>query len=170
MRVTAIVSQEVNPDAPTASQRRRLERVDEFVAELSAACNVEIPILKGSLDRAPQDGIILVFDAAGLQERPDVAERTVLINADRAFVLKNLEEYSLVAAVEKHRYFLWLTNRSAESGQGVFGRKHIGEMIQATALPGPFTTERYVLLKHAQASNLVTLLAKYLTAFAGSGC
>lgn len=168
MRVTALISRHESPGVPADQQPRSLEAVDEFVAQLSAMCNIEIPILEGTLDIVPQGGVILVFDSASLRAHPDVAKRAVLINADRAFVLKNLEEYSLVAAVEKQRYFRWRTNPSAETGEGVFGQKRLAEKIQATATPGPFTTERYVLLRTDQSSNLVALLARYLVAYAAS--
>lgn len=165
MKITAVVPAfQHNPNFPSMVGSRRGDAVDEFIAALEKATGTDIAIVEGSLDVAPSDGFVLLFESTGLDVHPEVARRAILINADRSHVLRHLEDHHLVAAVEKHRYFQWRTHREDERGTGVFGRKDVAAFFDSRATPGPFTTAHYVLLSSDTCPDLPSLLGVYLRA------
>lgn len=166
LKLTAIVRLERPSEmAATASTQRAFFRVDEFLADVGNAPGLEVSVVEGTLADAPDDGILLVFDGTGLAEHRELCGRTVLINADRSRVPACLEELKLLAAVEKHRYFLWQTEREGEDGSGLFGRKDIAELMGAEIDP-VFSSRNYALISCERYSDLAALLAGYVTAYA----
>lgn len=166
MRLTAITCPwQPEADHPDAISPREIDAVDEFSAALGKAAGVSVDVIEGSLADAPPDGFIIAFSAEGLAEHPTLGPRVVLVNADRASVLEQLEQHSLVAAVEKHRYFLWRRQRAQERGRGLFGRKDVAARIGATFDQSPFVSARYAYLASEGATNLPELMAQYLSAY-----
>lgn len=158
MKITAIV-------APHGA--RGFEAVDEFAAALGTAAGIEVPVIEGSLADAPGDGYLVVFDADTLLAHPDLGPRVVLVNADRASVLADLERHHLAGAIEKHRYFQWRTQRDAERGRGVFGRKDVAVQLDGMLDTGYQETADYALLASSRHTDLPSLLAGYLAAHDG---
>jgi hypothetical protein len=87
----------------------------------------------------------------------------VLINIDRSLIPRGLEEMNLYAAVDKHRYFRWQTNRNAETGMGLFGLKAVASQMGAS-VANFMQTERYGAISSTTESSLPALLAAYIKA------
>lgn len=165
IKLTAIVRPH-SPSASTstsASTQRDFYRVDDFVAHVGAALGVDVVVVEGTLDDAPGDGFLLVFESAGLAEHHELCGRTILVNADRSRLPACLEELQLLAAIEKHRYFLWQTERDGENGRGLFGRREIAAVMGAEVEP-VFASQHYALLGCDRYPDLAALLAGYVTA------
>jgi hypothetical protein len=164
MRVTSIVP----PSGLPMGGPREFDAVDEFVSAVSAVLAAEIPILETPLSEAPTDGYLLLFGDADLAAYQAIGSRIVLINADRSTVSKKTERLSLVAAIEKHRYFHWKTQRSEEDGSGLIGLKTLAPTLGAAVEDGPYLTQNYGCFSSSSSRDLPSLLAHYLTAHAGS--
>jgi hypothetical protein len=168
MKLTALVAPPAAAtEFTTAVSPRQFDAVDEFVAAVEQAAGARVPVVEGSWADAPTDGFVLVFGARGLTNSPtpDVDRRVVLINADRSNVLQRLEERGLAAAIEKHRYYLWRTQRQHENGGGVFGRKEVAARLGATFSAGSFESKHYGLLSSEGYKDLPSLLVSYLVAY-----
>ena len=152
----------------TVDAARASYAVDEFAEAVGRAAGLAVPVIEGGLGEVPADAWALLFDARGLAERPELARRVVLMNADRATVLRKLEEHQLAGAVEKHRYFLWQASRQQEDGGGLFARKALADKVGAT-LETPFQTEHYGLFKRSRYSDLPYLITGYLAAADAAG-
>jgi hypothetical protein len=92
--------------------------------------------------------------------------RSVLIDADRSAIRDQIEHYRLVGAIEKQRYFCWRTQPENETGSGLIGLKDLAETLDARVIPGPYSTEHYGWLSSDRFSDLPSLLAAYLAAYA----
>lgn len=163
MKITALVTP-FQPDAklPTAIGPRVFDAVDEFALAIGNAAGIGVPIVEGSLSDAPDDGYVLLFEEPSKTEMLLIGPRVILINADRSSVRSMLERDRLACAVEKHRYFTWRTQRSEETGDGLYGRKEVALRMGATIAAGPPPTEHYGLLSSATQRDLPSLIARYL--------
>jgi hypothetical protein len=163
MKITALVAAGSSAtDLPNMVSPRAFDAVDEFAAALGEAAKVTVNVIEGTLANAPTDGYVVLFDAPGLANYPEVALRSVLINSDRAMIRSDVENHNLVGAIEKHRYFLWRKKRKDETGSGLVGRKDVAPLIGARVTPGPYTTARYGWLSSDRFTDLPSLLAGYL--------
>jgi hypothetical protein len=164
---TAIIIPADHPDSdlPTATTSRLRYHVDELAQALGATLGIDVPVVEGTLADAPAGGYLLVFgDDADADAR--LSPRIVAFDADRSTIMTTVERHSLAGAIEKHRYFQWYTRRGDDRGAGVIGRKDIAAAMQARTLGGPYTSEHYAMIASDTATDLVTLLAEYLTAYA----
>src|SRR3954447_1888875 len=110
MKITAIIAPfDPNPSFPLAVAPRHFDAVDDFVKVLGQAAGIEIPVIEGTLNDAPREGYLILFDAISLAEKPSIASRAIVMNADRSTVIASLERDQTLGAVEKHRYFVWRT-------------------------------------------------------------
>jgi hypothetical protein len=164
MKITAVVAPRPVDAGPTVVGARAFDAVDELAAALGAATGTTVPVIEGTLADAPADGYLVVFDYQDLAWFAALGGRIVLINADRASVLEDVERYGLAAAIEKHRYFQWRTRRQEETGRGVFGRKDVAARLDGLHDTGYRETARYQLLASSRYPDLVSLLAAYLAA------
>jgi hypothetical protein len=173
MKVTAIIAPPLpGPHGPTVVPARQFNSVDEFVDALAKAAGISISVIEGSLTDAPDDGYIVAFEPPNLHlaQHPEIARRVFVVNADRASVLEDLEQYSLVGAIEKHRYSLWQRQpRQEEDGTGIFGRKDVAAGAPQSGrfkMAGYGRSARYDLLDNPGFPDLPSLLAGYLAAHA----
>lgn len=164
LKITAIVRPlAASSGIPTEVTPREFDAVDEFVALLAKATHIAIPVVEGTLENAPGEGLIIVFDAVGIADYPELGPRIILLNADRSRVPGCLEELHLFAAVEKHRYFQWKRQRDKERGAGLFGRKDVAERMGAVVAKA-FASQRYGILSSDECPDLPQLLAAYIGA------
>ena len=164
MKITAIVAPSDANIEPPAVNAREFDAVDAFVQALGRAAGISIPVVEGTLADAPVDGYVIVFDEAMLASAP-VTDRVFLVNADRSSVLKELEDFKLVGAIEKMRYFRWRTTEESEPNTGgVFVRQALAEGVGGTLASGPFRSKNFGLLKASRFSDLPSLVVGYLDA------
>lgn len=159
MNVVAVV-RAASPD--DVGQRARMTyAVDEFARALGMELGISLPVIEGQIADAPADAYVVAYGPP-VAELPLPASSIIYVNANRTSVRRNLEQYSLAAAIESNRYFEWQHRRGEERGAGVFGRKDVASAIGAELEVGPFTTDRYGLLKDLRVRDLPSLLASYL--------
>jgi hypothetical protein len=154
------------PSLATGISPRMFDAVDEFVAALSEAARVTIPVVEGELRDAPKFGFVILFHEPPLVHPLEIGPRIILINADRSTVQESLELHQLACAVEKHRYFEWRTRRSEDTGQWLFGRKDVVCRMGFTLSSGPPPTEHYGLIETSDEKDLPSLIARYLQVYA----
>lgn len=166
MKITAIVPafQSV-PGLVTARSVRESSDVDAFARAIGDELGIEVTIVEGSVDDVPATGYLLTFDLV-LATDAQRARRIILVEADRSNIMKQVETYQLAAAIEKQRYFLWRTDRAAERGDGLVGRRDVAARMGARVATGPYTSAHYGLLASDSAADLPGLLAAYLSAYA----
>jgi hypothetical protein len=162
MNLVAITRPLVGNSSPNIAGPRQFDRVDDFAAAISCAIGVAVPVIEAELPDVASGAYSIVFDKRTIPRDPAARARTVLINADRSSVLRDLEEFELAGAVEKHRYFSWRTSPGDEDGGGLFARRDLAEVMGATFAKGPFDTRRYGLYKTSRFRDLPTLIAGYL--------
>ena len=164
MKITALVAP-YRPDvmAPTVVGPRVFDHVDEFATALGNAANTSVPVIEGALGDAPTDGYVILFEWPSIAENFSIASRAIVVNANRSSVLSRLERERPAGAIEQHRYFLWRTQPSQESGSGLFGRKEVITPMGAALVPGPFQTEHYGLMSSDSHQDLPSLVAGYLS-------
>ena len=83
----------------------------------------------------------------------------VLISFWPAF---GMSAFGLAAAIEKHRYFQWKTQRSREHGLGLIGLREVAARSGARVVEGPYSTAKYGCLSSPLIPDLPALLASYL--------
>lgn len=154
---------------PTVIAPRQFDAVDEFARALTQAGASDVTVIEATLDAAPADGYLIVFGTREIGGHRALASRTILINADRASVLKILEDTAALGAVEKQRYFRWRSEPEHENGTGLFARKDLLGEFGATPVAGPFRSERYALCRVTGCSDLPSLLVAYLKAHSRVG-
>jgi hypothetical protein len=168
VKVTAIIMpSELHPPRPNSSPLRRFDAVDGFCLGLSQAARVPVPVLEGSLAKAPEDGFLVLFGWRNVElaENRHLCPRTILMNIGRSAVPRILEDFHLAAGVEQHRYFRWKHERAKEFGGQLYGRKDVGLRMGATWPGGGWESETYGLLSSDRYPDLPGLLAGYLAAY-----
>ncbi len=154
----------VRPGTPASKVAPRvLDLVDDFAADVGRALGIEIPVVEGNLDAAPSDGLVIIFGTAGLSDHRDLCRRAVVVNIDRSLVPGGLEDLQVLGAIEKHRYFMWLTERDTEDGSGLFARKEIAKGMGAE-IDFQYASDHYALVSCDRYKDLATLLAGYIAA------
>jgi hypothetical protein len=156
LEVTAIVE----------AQSRRNAHVDEFVTALAAALGSRVPVIEGTLANSPPTGYLIAFNTFDLEDYPALGHRIVLMNTNGATIADDLEQFKLVAAVDRQRYFRWVSNRNGDQGRGVVGRKELAEACDAI-VSGVYESTHYGTLASGRYCTLPSLLAAYLRAHAG---
>jgi hypothetical protein len=146
-------------------------RYEEFASELARYASVSVAIIEAPLDSAPPTGMLLVYGGSGLrrwfaegglsEQQRCVLARTILLDADRSEVLEMVEEFSFAGAIEKYRYFQWLSQRDEESGHQLFGLKSVAKSMGAICSE-VFASERYCSLDDSRFSDLPSLVVGYL--------
>ena len=162
MKITAIVAPSYPGIQPPTVNARDFDAVDEFVRVLGGAAGILIPVLEGTLADAPTEGYVIVFERAMLANT-QATKRVFLVNADRGSVLKELEDFNLVGAIEKMRYFRWRTTQEPDTG-GVFVLQALAEHVGGTFASGPFRSKNFGLLKASRFPDLPSLVVGYLEA------
>ena len=164
----------VTPAAGQFVSSREFHQYDVFAAALGRHTNAQVIVRERFFEDNPEDGIVLLDASADLETvlgehraaSHHAGVRVVLLNADRARVFADLEAYELAAAIEKHRYFEWLTNRSKETGGGLLGLKAVGKRLGASCFPfQALESENYCALSSSQFSDLPELLVRYLETY-----
>lgn len=162
MKITALVAPFLSdPNFPSAVGPRKFYAVDEFAEALGQAAQTHIIVTEGAVCDAPADTYLVLFEPPPDGLVQSIGPRVILINADRSSVPGCLERDHLAGAVEKNRYFSWITNRSDDRGNGLFARKGVSSRIGAT-LTTPFRTEHYGLIANSPYKDLPSLIAAYL--------
>ena len=169
MKIVAVVAPLAGaPKFATVVSPRQFDAVDELAVAVGQAAGLTVPVIEGGIADAPADAYLLLFDAHDLKANPEAAQRSILINADRSTVLRQLEELQLAGAVEKQRYFRWRRSRDEEDGSGLFAKKPLVSTIGGSLAPGPFQTEGYGLVGRSEHQDLPSLIAAYLAALSGA--
>jgi hypothetical protein len=164
MKVAIVVTPyESGGDASTAL--RETDGADELAEAMRGALAIDVPVVVGPLASAPADGYLLVFHHVPWKVDPELARRIISIDEDRSSIVKNVEQYGFAGAVEKHRYFMWRTQRDSERGDGLVGRKTVAPRMSARVLGGPYTSANYAMLASDTARDLPGLIAEYLKAY-----
>ena len=162
MRATAIVEPAIRGVASYVRSPRDFDAVDEFASSVAVCLGQHVPVLEATLPDAPADGYLLVFGDRDLSGYDRQWSRIVFIGADRATAAKKVEEFGLAAAIEKHRYFQWKTQRSREHGLGLIGLREVAARSSARVVEGPYSTANYGCLSSPLIPDLPALLASYL--------
>jgi hypothetical protein len=149
-------------------------RYEEFASELARHASVSVAIIEAPLDSAPPNGMLLLYGGGHLHQwtaqggptehQRRLLARTILLDADRSDVLEMLEEFGFAGAIEKYRYFRWLTQRDEESGHQLFGLKSVARSMGAICSE-VFASERYCSFDDSRVPDLPSLVVGYLREF-----
>lgn len=149
---------------------RRFFGADDLATALSGS-GARTDIVEGSLSRAPADGFIIIFDSDELSIYPGLGPRTVLLNAERGMVRRDIETYRLAAAVEERDYWHWRWERDEgrETSEGLFAIRSVALGTGAVPVPTFRATEHYGRFSHDAHRNLPEFLVAYLGALEEGG-
>ena len=166
------------PPTGKESTSREFFRYERFAAELRKHTSAPVTIIDDFLVNAPAKGMILVessgsekmIDELPASRRQEILARVVFLQANGAFVLKDLEQFRFAAAIEIRHYMEWRMQPELALQTGLYGLRSMAPTVGAECpdRTDGIASKHYCYLTSDRFDDLPSILAAYLEALAGS--